>query len=157
TEMEPITWPAFADIHPFAPLDHATGYLELIHDLEAVLGEITGYDAVSRQPNAGSQAELASLRAIRRYNRRRHEGECDESLIPAAAHGTNAASAVMAGRRVVVVACDDRGNIDVHDCRAKADEHGDRLAALMVTYPSTHGVFEAGITEICDIVHEHGG
>jgi glycine dehydrogenase len=157
TEMEPVTWPEFADIHPFAPLDQAEGYLELIHDLEATLAQITGYDAVSLQPNAGSQGELAGLLAIRGYHRSRGDDQRDVCLIPASAHGTNAASAVMAGMRVVVVACDDQGNVDVDDFRAKADEHAERLAALMVTYPSTHGVFESRITEICDIVHDHGG
>ncbi len=157
TEMEPVTWPEFANIHPFAPLDQAEGYLELIHDLESTLAKITGYDAVSLQPNAGSQGELAGLLAIRAYHRSRGDGERDVCLIPASAHGTNAASAVMAGMRVVVVACDDQGNVDVDDFRAKADAHADDLAALMVTYPSTHGVFEARITEICDIVHSHGG
>jgi glycine dehydrogenase len=156
-EMEAVTWPEFADVHPFAPLDQAEGYLELIADLEATLAQITGYDAVSLQPNAGSQGELAGLLAIRAYHRSRGEGQRDVCLIPASAHGTNAASAVMAGMRVVVVACDDAGNVDVDDFRAKADAHADDLAALMVTYPSTHGVFEAGITEICDIVHSHGG
>ena len=157
TEMEPVTWPEFAQIHPFAPLPQVEGYLELIHDLEATLAEITGYDAVSLQPNAGSQGELAGLLAIARYHRSRGEADRDVCLIPSSAHGTNAASAVMAGLRVVVVACDDDGNVDVDDLRAKADEHGERLAALMVTYPSTHGVFEARITEICDVVHDHGG
>ena len=157
TEMEPVTWPEFADIHPFAPLDQAEGYLELIHELEAMLGEMTGYDAVSLQPNAGSQGELAGLLAIRAYHRSRGDEQRDVCLIPSSAHGTNAASAVMAGMRVVVVACDDHGNVDVDDFRAKAAEHGERLAALMVTYPSTHGVFESRITEICDVVHEHGG
>jgi glycine dehydrogenase len=157
TEMEPVTWPEFADIHPFAPLDQAEGYLELIHDLEAMLGEMTGYDAVSLQPNAGSQGELAGLLAIRAYHRAQGQPDRDLCLIPASAHGTNAASAVMAGMRVAVVACDDHGNVDVDDFRAKAAEHGDRLAALMVTYPSTHGVFESRITDICDGVHEHGG
>ena len=157
TEMEPVTWPEFADIHPFAPLDQAEGYLELIHELEAMLGEMTGYDAVSLQPNAGSQGELAGLLAIRAYHRSRGDEQRDVCLIPSSAHGTNAASAVMAGMRVVVVECDDRGNVDVDDFRAKAVEHGERLAALMVTYPSTHGVFESRITEICDVVHEHGG
>jgi glycine dehydrogenase len=157
TEMEPVTWPEFADVHPFAPLDQAEGYLELIHELEAMLGEMTGYDAVSLQPNAGSQGELAGLLAIRAYHRSRGDEQRDVCLIPSSAHGTNAASAVMAGMRVVVVACDDRGNVDVDDFRAKAAEHGERLAALMVTYPSTHGVFESRITEICDVVHEHGG
>ncbi|HET9609935.1 MAG TPA: aminomethyl-transferring glycine dehydrogenase [Acidimicrobiales bacterium] len=157
TEMEPVTWPGFADIHPFAPLDQVEGYLALIHDLEATLARITGYDAVSLQPNAGSQGELAGLLAIRAYHRSRGDEQRDVCLIPASAHGTNAASAAMAGMRVVVVACDEQGNVDVDDFRARADEHGDRLAALMVTYPSTHGVFEARITEICDIVHAHGG
>jgi glycine dehydrogenase len=157
TEMEPVTWPEFADIHPFAPLDQADGYLELIHELEAMLGEMTGYDAVSLQPNAGSQGELAGLLAIRAYHRSRGDEQRDVCLIPSSAHGTNAASAVMAGMRVVVVACDDHGNVDVDDFRAKAAEHGERLSALMVTYPSTHGVFESRITEICDVVHEHGG
>jgi glycine cleavage system P protein (glycine dehydrogenase) len=157
TEMEPVTWPEFADVHPFAPLDQAEGYLELIHELEAMLGEMTGYDAVSLQPNAGSQGELAGLLAIRAYHRSRGDDQRDVCLIPSSAHGTNAASAVMAGMRVVVVACDDRGNVDVDDFRAQAAEHGERLAALMVTYPSTHGVFESRITEICEVVHEHGG
>ncbi|MGH9112951.1 MAG: aminomethyl-transferring glycine dehydrogenase [Acidimicrobiales bacterium] len=157
TEMEPVTWPEFADIHPFAPVDQAEGYLELIGDLETTLAEITGYDEVSLQPNAGSQGELAGLLAIRGYHRSRGDLQRDVCLIPASAHGTNAASAVMAGMRVVVVACDDQGNVDLDDFRAKADEHGDWLAALMVTYPSTHGVFEAAITEICDVVHDHGG
>jgi glycine dehydrogenase len=157
TEMEPVTWPEFADIHPFAPLEQAEGYLALIHDLEATLAQITGYDAVSLQPNAGSQGELAGLLAIGAYHRSRGQAQRDVCLIPASAHGTNAASAVMAGMRVVVVACDEDGNVDVDDFRAKADAHADDLAALMVTYPSTHGVFEARITEICDIVHSHGG
>jgi glycine dehydrogenase len=157
TEMLPVTWPEFADIHPFAPLDQAEGYVELIHELEAMLGEMTGYDAVSLQPNAGSQGELAGLLAIRAYHRSRGDEQRDVCLIPSSAHGTNAASAVMAGMRVVVVSCDDRGNVDVDDFRSKASEHGERLAALMVTYPSTHGVFESRITEICDVVHEHGG
>ena len=157
TEMEPVTWPEFGNIHPFAPLDQVEGYLALIHDLEATLAQITGYDAVSLQPNAGSQGELAGLLAIRGYHVSRGDEQRDVCLIPASAHGTNAASAVMAGMRVVVVACDDQGNVDVDDFRAKADEHADRLAALMVTYPSTHGVFEERIGEICDIVHTHGG
>jgi glycine dehydrogenase len=157
TEMEPVTWPEFAGIHPFAPADQVEGYRELIADLEASLASMTGYDAVSLQPNAGSQGELAGLLAIRGYHRSRGEAHRDVCLIPASAHGTNAASAVMAGMRVVVVACDDAGNVDLTDFRARAVEHGDRLAALMVTYPSTHGVFEAGIGEICDVVHEHGG
>jgi glycine dehydrogenase len=157
TEMEPVTWPEFSDIHPFAPLEQADGYLELIHELEAMLGEMTGYDAVSLQPNAGSQGELAGLLAIRAYHRSRGDDRRDVCLIPSSAHGTNAASAAMAGMRVVVVACDDAGNVDVDDFRSRAAEHGEHLAALMVTYPSTHGVFESRITEICDVVHEHGG
>jgi glycine dehydrogenase len=157
TEMEPVTWSEFAAIHPFAPLDQAEGYRALIHDLEDTLAQVTGYDAVSLQPNAGSQGELAGLLAIRGYHRSRGDEQRDVCLIPASAHGTNAASAVMAGMRVVVVACDEQGNVDVDDFRAKADEHAERLAALMVTYPSTHGVFEERIGEICDIVHAHGG
>jgi glycine dehydrogenase len=157
TEMEPVTWPEFGGLHPFAPLDQAEGYLTLIHDLEAALATITGYDAVSLQPNAGSQGELAGLLAIRGYHASRGDAQRDICLIPSSAHGTNAASAVMAGMRVVVVACDDAGNIDVDDLRTKADERADTLAALMVTYPSTHGVFEERIGEICDVVHDHGG
>jgi glycine dehydrogenase len=157
TEMASVTWPEFAALHPFAPLDQARGYQALIADLEAWLAEVTGYDAVSLQPNAGSQGELAGLLAIRGYHADRGEPGRDVCLIPSSAHGTNAASAVMAGMRVVVVACDDDGNVDVDDLRAKVEEHRHDLAALMVTYPSTHGVFEERITEICDLVHEHGG
>jgi len=157
TEMEPVTWPEFAQIHPLAPVEQVEGYLTLIRDLEATLAQLTGYDAVSLQPNAGSQGELAGLLAVRGYHHSRGDERRDVCLIPASAHGTNAASAVMAGMRVVVVACDDEGNVDVDDFRARADEHADRLAALMVTYPSTHGVFEERIGEICDIVHAHGG
>jgi len=157
TEMTPITWPEIASLHPFAPADQAEGYRELIDTLAAWLAEVTGYDAVSLQPNAGSQGELAGLLAIRAYHEANGAPERDVCLIPSSAHGTNAASAVMAGMRVVVVACDDDGNVDVDDLRAKAAEHAEDLAALMVTYPSTHGVFEERITEICDVVHEHGG
>jgi glycine dehydrogenase len=157
SEMEPITWPEFSAIHPFAPLDQAAGYLTIIDDLETWLAEITGYDAVSLQPNAGSQGELSGLLAIRAYHRSRGEGHRDVCLIPSSAHGTNAASAAMAGLRVVVVACDESGDVDLADLRMKADEHSDRLAAAMVTYPSTHGVFEEGIGAICQIVHERGG
>jgi glycine dehydrogenase len=156
-EMEPITWPGFAELHPFAPLDQAEGYLELFADLERWLAEITGYDAVSLQPNAGSQGELAGLLAIRAYHHGRGDVARDVCLIPASAHGTNAASAVMAGMRVVVVRCDDDGNVDVDDLRRLLDEHRDRLSALMVTYPSTHGVFEEAIVEICELVHDAGG
>ncbi len=157
TEMIPITWPRFSAIHPYAPVSQASGYLELIDELESYLAAITGYSAVSLQPNAGSQGELAGLLAIAAYHRSRGEGQRDICLIPASAHGTNAASAVMAGMRVVVVATDDSGNIDTSDLEEKASKHSDELAALMVTYPSTHGVFEAAIKEITGIVHDHGG
>jgi glycine dehydrogenase len=156
-EMEAITWPELASIHPFAPVQQAAGYVELIRELEQMLVACTGYDAVSLQPNAGSQGELAGLLAIRAYHRSRGDGGRDICLIPSSAHGTNAASAVMAGLRVVVVACDDRGNVDIGDLRAKVAQHGDVVGALMVTYPSTHGVYEAGIQEVCEIVHEVGG
>jgi glycine dehydrogenase len=157
TEMLPVTWPEFARLHPFAPLDQAQGYLQLFAELEAWLCEITGYDAVSLQPNAGSQGEFAGLLAIRKYHDSRHEGGRDVCLIPASAHGTNAASAAMAGLEVVVVECDEDGNVDFDDLKAKANEHADRLAVLMVTYPSTHGVFEHRIVDICAVVHEFGG
>ena len=157
TEMEPITWPEFAGIHPFAPLDQAAGYLELIRELESWLAEITGYDAVSLQPNAGSQGEFAGLMAIHAYHAANGQSQRDVCLIPSSAHGTNAASAVMAGMRVVVVACDEMGNVDVDDLRRKIAEHADSLAALMITYPSTHGVFEEAVTEICAMVHDAGG
>jgi len=156
-EMEPITWPELGGIHPFAPLDQAQGYLELIHDLERWLAEITGYDAVSLQPNAGSQGELAGLLAIRAWHRAQGQAHRDICLIPSSAHGTNAASAVMAGMKVVVVACDDDGNVDLSDLHHQVDEHQDDLAALMVTYPSTHGVFEESIAEVCATVHDRGG
>ncbi len=156
-ELEPITWPEFADIHPFAPLDQAAGHLKVIDDLRRWLIEITGYDEVSLQPNSGAQGELAGLLAIRGWHRSRGEDHRDVCLIPSSAHGTNAASAVMAGMRVVVVACDDRGNVDLDDLVAKLDEHGERLAALMITYPSTHGVYESTVRRICDLVHAAGG
>jgi len=156
-EMEPISWPEFAGIHPYAPLDQAAGHLAVIHDLETWLAEITGYDAVSLQPNAGSQGEFAGLLAIRGYLRDKGQGERDVCLIPSSAHGTNAASAAMAGMRVVVVACDDAGNVSLDDLRAKLTDHGERVAALMVTYPSTHGVFESDIADICAAVHHAGG
>ncbi|MDP4649567.1 MAG: beta-eliminating lyase-related protein, partial [Ilumatobacteraceae bacterium] len=156
-EMEPVTWPEFANVHPYAPLDEVQGYLSLIKQLEDMLIAVTGYDAVSLQPNAGSQGELAGLLAIRAYHRSRGDIERTVCLIPSSAHGTNAASAVMAGMSVVVVACDDRGNVDISDLQSKVDVAGDNLAAIMVTYPSTHGVFEDGITDICRIIHEGGG
>jgi glycine dehydrogenase len=157
SEMAPVSWPEFANMHPFAPLEQARGYLDLIRALEAMLVEITGYDAVSLQPNAGSQGELAGLLAIRAWHRSRGDERRDVCLIPSSAHGTNAASAAMAGMRVVVVACDQHGNVDLDDLRAKAAQHADRLAGAMVTYPSTHGVFEPGIRELCDVVHANGG
>jgi glycine dehydrogenase len=156
-EMIPITWPGFADVHPYTAATNVPGYLEMIRQLEAMLVTITGYDAVSLQPNAGSQGEFAGLLAIRAYHHSRGDDHRDVCLIPSSAHGTNAASAVMAGMRVVVVACDDHGNVDLTDLQAKVDTAGDRLAAVMVTYPSTHGVFEEGIVDVCRIVHDAGG
>jgi glycine dehydrogenase len=157
TEMIPVTWKEFGNIHPFAPLDQVQGYQQLITELEQMLVVCTGYDAVSLQPNAGSQGEYAGLLAIRAYHQSRGQGLRNICLIPSSAHGTNPATAHMAGMQVVVVRCDERGNVDVADLKAKADEHAADLAALMVTYPSTHGVFEEAIGEICDIVHAHGG
>ena len=157
TEMLPVTWPEFAHLHPFAPADQAQGYRELIERLEHQLCELTGFAAVSLQPNAGSQGEYSGLLTIRAWHHARGDESRDVCLIPVSAHGTNPASAVLAGMRVVPVACDAEGNVDVLDLRAKAVQHADRLAALMVTYPSTHGVFETAIREICSIVHEHGG
>lgn len=157
TEMIPVTWPEFARIHPYAPIDQASGYVELIGELESALCTITGYDAVSLQPNAGSQGEFAGLLAIRAYHQANGDLDRTVCLIPESAHGTNAASAAMAGMRVVVVACDDDGNVDMADLGAKCAEHAASLSTLMVTYPSTHGVFEEHIVEVCDVVHEHGG
>jgi glycine dehydrogenase len=156
-EMQAVSWPEFARIHPFAPAEDVRGYLELIGQLEAWLAEMTGYDSVSLQPNAGSQGELAGLLAIRGYHRSRGDDSRTVCLIPQSAHGTNAASAVLAGMRVVVVACDELGNVDVGDLRAKVDEHSDELAALMITYPSTHGVYEHEVVAIADAVHAAGG
>jgi glycine dehydrogenase len=157
TEMEPVTWPEFADLHPFAPVEDAAGYVKLIGQLERWLAEVTGYAKVSIQPNAGSQGELAGLLAIRGYHRAQGSADRDVCLIPASAHGTNAASAVMAGMKVVVVKGNDDGTIDLDDLRAKAAEHADRLAAIMITYPSTHGVYEESVREVCQVVHDHGG
>ena len=157
TEMEPITWPEFADLHPFAPESDSAGTRELVTELEAWLCEVTGYDAVSVQPNAGSQGELAGLLAIRAYHQSRGEERRTVCLIPTSAHGTNAASAVMAGMRVVAVATDELGNVDADDLKAKVEQHRDALAAIMVTYPSTHGVFEESITDTCAMVHDAGG
>lgn len=156
-EMLPVTWPEFAAIHPFAPQDQWDGYRALFRQLEGWLAEITGLDAVSLQPNAGSQGEYAGLLVVRAFHRQRGEGHRNVCLIPTSAHGTNPASAVVAGYDVVAVACDTNGNIDVADLRRKAEAHADRLGALMVTYPSTHGVFETTIREVCAIVHEYGG
>ena len=156
-EMEPISWPAFADIHPLAPADQAAGYAQLIADLERWLAEITGYAAVSMQPNAGSQGELAGLLAIRGYHRSQGQDQRRVCLIPASAHGTNAASAALSGMRVVVVATAPDGGIDIVDLRAKLAEHGDAVAALMLTYPSTHGVYEAQVRDVCALVHDAGG
>ncbi|MCP4965835.1 MAG: aminomethyl-transferring glycine dehydrogenase [bacterium] len=157
TEMAAVTWPEFASLHPFVPLDQAAGYLELIADLEQWLAVATGYDAVSLQPNAGSQGEYSGLLAINAYHESRGEGHRNICLIPASAHGTNPASAVMAGLKVVVVATDESGNIDMADLKEKANEHSEHLASLMITYPSTHGVFEESVREVCEMVHEHGG
>ncbi|OIH98151.1 aminomethyl-transferring glycine dehydrogenase [Curtobacterium sp. MCBA15_001] len=157
TEMAAVTWPEFANVHPFAPIEDVTGYLAMIGDLETWLAEVTGYDTVSLQPNAGSQGELAGLLAIRGYHRSRGDDQRTVCLIPSSAHGTNAASAVLAGMRVVVVACDENGNVDLADLRARVAEHADTLAALMITYPSTHGVYEHDIRLVCDAVHDAGG
>ncbi len=157
SEMLPVSWPEFAAIHPFAPEDQRTGYETLYGDLESWLGEITGFDAVSLQPNAGSQGEFAGLMVIRAHHQAIGESGRDVCLIPTSAHGTNPASAIVAGMRVVAVACDECGNIDLDDLRAKANEHREKLAAMMVTYPSTHGVFESGIKDMCQIVHDAGG
>ena len=156
-EMIPVTWPEFGNLHPLAPADQAAGYKELIETLEAMLVECTGYDAVSLQPNSGAQGEYAGLLAIRAYHRSRGEGHRDICLIPDSAHGTNPASAQMCGMTVVVTKTDANGNVDVEDLRRAAEKYSGRLAALMVTYPSTHGVFEEDIVEICEIVHQHGG
>ena len=157
SEMIPVTWAEFGNLHPFAPAEQSAGYQQLTDELEAMLCAATGYDAVSLQPNAGSQGEYAGLLAIRAYHHSRGDDQRDICLIPQSAHGTNPATANMAGMRVVVTACDARGNVDIDDLRAKAEQHRDQLAAIMITYPSTHGVFEEGIREICAIVHDNGG
>ena len=156
-EMMPVSWPSVAGLHPFAPEAHAAGYRAMTGDLERWLGEITGFDAVSLQPNAGSQGEYAGLLAIRRYHLSRGDAHRDVCLIPSSAHGTNPASAAMAGMSVVVVKCTEAGDVDFDDLRAKAEQFSSRIAALMITYPSTHGVFEEGIRDLCRIVHDHGG
>ncbi|WP_027481826.1 aminomethyl-transferring glycine dehydrogenase [Deinococcus pimensis] len=157
TEMIPVTWPEFANIHPFAPKDQTEGYAAMIAELEGWLADITGYDAVSMQPNSGAQGEYAGLLVIRKYHEARGEGHRDVCLIPSSAHGTNPASAAMMGMQVVVVKTDDQGNIDLADLTAKAEQHQERLAALMITYPSTHGVYEEHVTDVCDVVHRFGG
>lgn len=156
-EMIPVTWPEFGNLHPLAPADQAQGYKELIDGLEAMLVECTGYDSVSLQPNSGAQGEYAGLLAIRAYHRSRGEAKRDICLIPESAHGTNPASAQMCGMQVVVTKCDSNGNVDVEDIRRAAEKYSDRLAAIMMTYPSTHGVFEEDVVEICNIIHQHGG
>ena len=157
TEMIPVTWPEFGGIHPYAPADQTKGYKVLINGLEEMLCRITGFHAFSLQPNAGSQGELAGLLAIRAYHESNGEAERNICLIPNSAHGTNPASAILAGMHAVVIGCDSEGNVDLLDLESKALEYRDNLAALMVTYPSTHGVFEAGITDICEIIHQNGG
>lgn len=156
-EMMPVSWPEFARIHPFAPTHQVQGYLEMLRELSAWLTECTGYDAMSLQPNSGAQGEYAGLMAIRRYHHARGDSHRNICLIPTSAHGTNPASAVMAGMKVVLVTCDERGNVDMEDLRNKAEKHSSDLAAIMVTYPSTHGVFETSIAELCALIHDHGG
>jgi len=157
SEMIPITWPQFANLHPFAPKEQAAGYALMIEELERWLCAITGFDAICMQPNSGAQGEYAGLLAIRKYHESRHQGGRDICLIPSSAHGTNPASAQMAGMRVVIVECDEAGNVDLDDLKDKAAQAGDKLACLMATYPSTHGVYEEGISEICEVIHSHGG
>ena len=157
SEMLPITWAEFSDLHPFAPAGQAEGYHQLFRELEDMLRACTGYDAVSLQPNAGSQGEYAGLLAIKAWHESRNEGHRNICLIPSSAHGTNPASAAMAGMKIVIVKCDDNGNVDIEDLREKAEKHASALSALMITYPSTHGVFEQQIVEICDITHQYGG
>jgi len=157
SEMLPVTWPSFSQIHPLAPETQWAGYAKLIEDTERMMCAATGYDAVSLQPNAGSQGEYAGLLVIRAYHESRGEGHRNICLIPSSAHGTNPASAQMAGMEVIVVACDTNGNVDLVDLKNKAEEHSKNLAAIMITYPSTHGVFEAGVQELCEIIHQHGG
>ncbi|RVD79300.1 aminomethyl-transferring glycine dehydrogenase [Pseudomonas koreensis] len=157
SEMIPITWPQFANLHPFAPREQALGYTLMIEELERWLCAITGFDAICMQPNSGAQGEYAGLVAIRKYHESRHQGARDICLIPSSAHGTNPASAQMAGMRVVIVECDEAGNVDLDDLKTKAAEAGDKLSCLMATYPSTHGVYEEGISDICEVIHKHGG
>jgi glycine dehydrogenase len=157
SEMEPVTWPEFGNIHPFAPAEDVKGYLELVDTIQSWLSDLTGYDNVSIQPNAGSQGELAGLMAIRGYHLSRGDVQRDICLIPSSAHGTNAASAILAGMSVVVVECDENGNVDLNDLQQKIDAAGDKLSAIMITYPSTHGVFEESVVDLCERVHAAGG
>ncbi len=156
-QMAPVTWPELANLHPFTPSDHSEGYLALIRSLEAQLVEITGYDTISMQPNSGAQGEYAGLIAIRKYQASKGEGHRNICLIPSSAHGTNPASAAMADMKVIVTRCDEQGNVDIAHLREKAEEHQDNLSCLMITYPSTHGVFETDIKDICDLIHQYGG
>ena len=156
-EMIPVTWPEFGQLHPFVPAEQARGYIEMIDDLNDKLCQITGYDAISQQPNSGAQGEYAGLLTIRNYHIAKGDTARNVCLIPTSAHGTNPASAQMVGWKVIPVHADKHGNIDVDDFRAKAEKHSDNLAACMITYPSTHGVFEETVTEVCAITHEHGG
>jgi glycine dehydrogenase len=157
SEMIPVTWPEFSAMHPFAPADQTEGYQQIFTELEAYLAEITGFEACSLQPNSGAQGEYAGLLTIKAYHEDRNENHRNIALIPSSAHGTNPASAVMCGMEVVVVACDEKGNVDMQDLNTKVDQHKEKLACLMITYPSTHGVFEASIKDICQIIHENGG
>jgi glycine dehydrogenase len=157
SEMIPVSWPEFSSIHPFAPADQTLGYQQIFVELEAYLAEITGFDACSLQPNSGAQGEYAGLLTIRAYHQDRNELNRNIALIPSSAHGTNPASAVMCGMEVVVIGCDEKGNVDMDDLRLKAEQHSNNLSCLMITYPSTHGVFETSIKEICDLIHHHGG
>jgi glycine dehydrogenase len=156
-EMIPVTWPEFAHMHPFAPQSQAQGYLAMFKQLEKMLIEATGYDAISLQPNSGAQGEYAGLLAIMKYHQSRGDQQRNVCLIPSSAHGTNPASAAVAGMKVVITECDANGNVDIVDLKEKAERHSDELAALMITYPSTHGVFEENITDICELIHQHGG
>ena len=157
TEMIPITWPEVNSIHPFAPIEQTAGYHQLFENLRMWLAEITGFHGVSLQPNSGAQGEFAGLMVIKAYHESRGDNHRNVMLIPSSAHGTNPASAVMAGQQVVIVKCDDQGNIDIADLKSTIEQHADNLSGLMVTYPSTHGVFEVQIKEICQMVHDHGG
>ena len=155
--MKPVTWPEFSNVHPFAPTNQVGGYHTLINELGDRLVQLTGFDAISMQPNSGAQGEYAGLMTIRAFHKANNQQERDICLIPSSAHGTNPASAIMAGMKVVVVECDDQGNIDEVDFEKKATEHRDNLSAIMITYPSTHGVFEPSIKQLCGIAHDNGG